>query len=286
MSHTTTPTLQNQTQNDLRVVIEPGKIEPQSNIDPSKLRPLKSGQKSFVVTDHPSSELISRARAEMSTGNSAAVIPLRLLCPDAIFFDMDATVIAEESLVELATVAGKEKEVLALTEKAMAGGMDFKESLRRRLAILSGLRRDQVLGIQPTINPGMKTLADWCHQHNIPIFLVSGGFVDLAEPVAKSLGFLDFKANRFAWKDDRLTGDVDGEIVDGRGKCEAISRWCTIHHLDPHLCVAVGDGANDLPMMAMCGLAVGFSPKKTLWSHLDVANHTGDHSFLVQCLDP
>ncbi len=244
------------------------------------------GSHSFSVIDEADASTINLALEKIRIGQSAAIIPHQLIRPDALFFDMDATVIEEESLVEIAKASGKQKEIEAMTKAAMAGGMDFKESLRARLALLKGVDRSQVLNVRPTISRGMTHLASWCHQQRIPMFLVSGGFVDLAGPVAQQLGFKDFRANRFAWNGDKLAGDVDGEIVDAAGKRDAVSQWCKIHQLNPKSCIAVGDGANDQLMMSFCGMAAGFSPKKVLWEHLQLANHTGDHRFLVDALVP
>jgi phosphoserine phosphatase len=242
--------------------------------------------KSFSCINQAEAKVIELAIDAINQGYSAAVIPHHFIRPDAIFFDMDATVIKEESLVEIADAAGKKKEIEDLTTAAMAGGLDFKESLKARLLLLRGLDRNIVLSVRPTLSNGMIQLASWCHQHQIPIFLVSGGFVDLAGPVAKQLGFKDFRANRFAWDGDRLAGFVDGDIVDGEGKRTAVNHWCQIHNLDPKRCIAVGDGANDRLMMDLCGLSVGFLPKKVLWSFLRMSNHTGDHRLLMDALAP
>ncbi len=268
----------------MRVVLDAKKISVPPPSGTTIYRTFEVAGTLFAILDNAPPELVDVARQEILRGFTAAVIDSKLLRPEGIFFDMDATVIAEESLVEISKLAGKQKEVQDLTKRAMAGGMDFKESLNQRLAIIRGLHRDQILSLQPTINPGMKTLAEWCHGQKIPIFLVSGGFVDLAEPLSTALGFRDFKANHFKWKDDCLAGLDDAFIVDANGKCEAITQWCGIHNLNPNQCLAVGDGANDLKMMTLCGLAVGFSPKEILWPHLDVSNHTGDHRFLLSCL--
>jgi phosphoserine phosphatase len=206
------------------------------------------------------------------------------MAPQAIFFDMDATVIAEESLVEVAKAAGKEAEVATLTAQAMAGGMDFAESLRLRLSILKGTHRSVVLGIRSHLNPGIRALADSMHARGVKLFLVSGGFMDLAVPVAKGLRFTDVCANRFAWNGDVLAGDVEGDIVGAEGKRAAVERWCIVHRLDPKLCIAVGDGANDQNMMGICGLAVGYEPKKALWDKIAVCNAIGDHELLLMLL--
>lgn len=242
--------------------------------------------KNFSLVDYASQGDVKAAIDSIHQGFSAAVIPHQLIRPDAIFFDMDATVIQEESLVEIAAAAGKKREVEEITTAAMAGGLDFKDSLKARLLILRGLDRSNILNIKPSISAGMSQLALWCHQNRIPIFLVSGGFVDLAGPIAMQLGFKDFRANRFAWDGDRLAGYVDGDIIDAEGKRTAVSQWCQVHNLNPKKCIAVGDGANDRLMMDFCGLSVGFSPKKILWPFLDMANHTGDHRLLMDVLAP
>lgn len=242
--------------------------------------------KSFNIIDFAENQWISAARDAISQGESAAIIPHHMIRPEALFFDMDATVIEEESLVEIAKVAGKSREIEDMTTAAMGGGMDFKESLKARLALLRGVDRIQVLSVKPTFSRGMTQLAAWCHQNHIPMFLVSGGFVDLAGPIAAQLGFKDYRANRFAWNGDKLAGEVEGEIIDAAGKRNAVSAWCNIHGFSPERCLAIGDGANDLLMMDFCGLAAGFSPKKVLWEHLEIANHTLDHRFLIDAFAP
>lgn len=238
----------------------------------------------FRIIEQAHAETIERARSLVRAGQTAGTISYALTNPQAIFFDMDATVIAEESLVEIAKAAGKESEVAALTAKAMAGGMEFAESLRLRLGILKGTPRSAVLGIKPHLNPGIRALAEAMTARGVKLFLVSGGFMDLAEPVAKDLGFLDVCANRFAWSGDVLAGDVEGDIVGAEGKRAAVERWCQVYQLDPRKCIAVGDGANDQNMMAICGLAVGFEPKKALWDKISMCNAVGDHSLLLEML--
>lgn len=251
----------------------------------------QNGMTSFVVNktlfwriDRPTSKHLNLAYEEIHSGESAGVIPVGLVHPAAIFFDMDATVIQEESLVEIAKIAGKEAEIEALTNVAMSGQMDFSESLRARLKILAGLRKSQLKDIQPTICPGMQELADWCHKKAIRIFLVTGGFLELAAPVAHKLGFTDFKSNLFAWNGDLMQGHTEGAIIDAAGKKQAVIDWCNSLSISISNTIAVGDGANDRLMLKASGMAVGFRPKQVLWPHLDFANHTGDHRFLLSAL--
>lgn len=249
------------------------------------------GMSSFIINDQlfwridqPKSEHLNLASDEIRSGESAGIIPALVIHPTAIFFDMDATVIEEESLVEIAKLAGKQAEVEALTNIAMSGQMDFSESLRARLKILTGLRKSELNNIKPTLCSGMQNLANWCHKKGIRIFLITGGFREFADPVAQILGFTDFKSNRFAWNGDLMQGEVEGAIIDANEKKQAVFDWCMSLGIDPLHTVAVGDGANDQLMLKACGMAVGFRPKRVLWPHLDFANHTGDHRFLLAAL--
>lgn len=250
------------------------------------LASLSVSNTTFLVFLAPQdAKVVAAARSLCVAGDSAGVLPAKVLSKtQALFFDMDATVIEEESLVEIARVAGKGAEVEEITRKAMAGGLDFATSLRMRLGILKGLSRSLVESIRPTFNPGILELTAYCNAQEIPVFLVSGGFMDLARPVAKQMGCKDVLANRFAWKDDALLGDVDGELVDAGGKRKAVERWCETYGLDAKFCLAIGDGANDLPMMHHCGAAIGFRPKRALWPHLALCNEVGDHLLLKELL--
>jgi phosphoserine phosphatase len=269
-----------------RAVITESAFQSSGIKDTKSSRGFSCGGLGFLVFDDPSPEVVTLTRSRIAAGESAAVIPAHFTSPAAAFFDMDATVIAEESLVEIARLAGKYELIESITAKAMAGGMDFRESLALRLSELKGIRRDDVLTISPHINKGMPEISVWAASHGIPLYLISGGFVDLAEPVARQLRFRDFKANRFAWDDSGLMlGHAEGDIIDANGKLNAVERWCDHLGTTPAQCVAVGDGANDLPMLRACGWAVGFQPKKALWHHIHCANHTGDHRFMLRCLN-
>ncbi len=240
----------------------------------------------FCRFDEPSSAHISVARQTIDRGLSAGIIPAETLSLEAIFFDMDGTVIEEESLVEIAKIFKKEQEIAELTTRAMTGEMDFKKSLQARLKILKGLTRQQVAAIEPTLCAGVLELAKWCHEQHVKIFLISGGFQEMAEPIAKQLGCSDFLANRFAWNEDIMQGTTDGAIIDAKGKQQAVVNWIKSLKIQTARTLVVGDGANDLLMMKASGLAAGFRPKPVLWPELKIANHTGDHRFLLESLRP
>ena len=235
------------------------------SLSPNQASRFSVNGETFYCFDQPSKHHIAAARRAIVAGESAGIITGESQSPEAIFFDMDGTVIEEESLVEIAKSLKKEDEIGRLTELAMTGGMDFKTSLQARLKILKGLTRSQVLEIKPTLCAGIVQFANWCHEQKIKIFLISGGFHELAAPVAKQLGCVDFLANRFSWDGDIMQGRIDGDIIDGRGKQLAVLNWIKTLGFQTSRTVAVGDGANDLLMMKASGLAVGFRPKPILW---------------------
>ncbi len=204
----------------------------------------------------------------------------------AVFFDMDATVIREESLVELSAYAGVQEQVHQITERAMAGELDFKAALRERVALLRGLDASAIdnLAAKLTLMPGIKELVASCRARGVPTFMVSGGFVELAGVISAAVGFDGFHANSFGIEHGRLTGEVVGSVVDATGKQEFMLATCKRLGLSPSEVAAVGDGANDLPMLSSVGTAVGHQPKGILWPLLHAANWSGDHRFLVPLL--
>jgi phosphoserine phosphatase len=191
----------------------------------------------------------------------------------AIFFDMDSTVIGQESIVELARHAGKSDEVHAITEQAMAGQLDFNDALRQRVATLKGQPvsiYDDVKEVL-TINPGMVNFAEQAKEHHCELYLISGGFHELAESIANRLAFDGFKANILDRDGDQLTGRVDGDIVNGETKYEFVQKVCQEKGFQARDIVAIGDGANDLKMLSYAGLAIGYHPKDVLIPHINGA---------------
>ena len=203
----------------------------------------------------------------------------------AIFFDMDSTVIAEESIVELARAAGKEAEVEALTTAAMAGQIDFEASLRQRVALLKGLPIERLEEVRERlqINRGMHAFMSAAKKLSIKLFLVSGGFNCLAESIADELGFNGFLANQLEIKEQKLTGQMDGPIIDGVAKANFLRKICQYHNIKLSDAVAIGDGANDIPMMQAAGAAIGYHPKPILFPHINGANFH-DHRLLIPAL--
>ena len=203
----------------------------------------------------------------------------------AAFFDMDSTVIAEESIVELARASGKEREVAIITERAMAGELDFVTALRARVQMLAGVPEEIFATVAKslTINPGMAAFALAARARGLRLFLVSGGFRRLASVIAAELGFDGFEANELEVKNQRLSGQLQGSIIDGVAKARYLEVKCLELGLDHREVIAVGDGANDLPMLQLAGAALGYHPKAVLLPHIHGANYH-DHRLLIHTL--
>lgn len=186
--------------------------------------------------------------------------------PDARFlvvFDADSTLLRNEVIELIADEAGRGAEVAAATEAAMRGEVDFATSLRTRVAALKGVRTAafaRVLArVEPT--PGAAELITQIHARGGVAAVVSGGFHEILDTVAPSLGVDRWRANRLAVADEELSGEVDGAIVDAAGKAAALREWALGLGIPARRTIAVGDGANDLLMMAAAGLGVAFNAK-------------------------
>ena len=194
---------------------------------------------------------------------------LRLTDFKLVAFDMDSTLINIECVDEIAEAAGRKAEVSAITEAAMRGEItDYKESLRRRVALLEGVPESalhEVYSKHLQLNPGVEQFVQVCRNAGLKTLLVSGGFTFFSDRVRQSLG-LDFaRANVLEIDAGRLTGRlVDrpwGDIVDGLEKRRVLLEVCELMGITPEQAIAVGDGANDLPMMGVAGLSIAYHPK-------------------------
>ena len=213
--------------------------------------------------------------------------PLKLSDFKLIAFDMDSTLINIECIDEIADAAGRKAEVAAITEAAMRGEItDFKDSLRRRLALLEGVSvasMEAVYKERLQINPGAKELIDTCKEAGMKVLLVSGGFTFFADKVQQTLGIDYVKANVLEIKDGKLTGRLItqswGEICDGEEKRRTVLATCESLGITPKQAIAMGDGANDLPMMRLCadagGLSVAYHAKPKVRKESMVAIHAG-----------
>ena len=195
--------------------------------------------------------------------------PLRLADYRLIAFDMDSTLINIECVDEIADLAGRKAEVAEITEAAMRGEIaDYKDSLRRRVALLAGVREEalqRVYDERLQLNPGVETFVAACRAAGLKTLLVSGGFTFFSERIRRRLG-LDFaRANTLGVANGRLTGTLFdrpwGDIVDGAEKRRVLLEVCELMGITTAQAIAVGDGANDLPMMRAAGLSIAYHPK-------------------------
>lgn len=246
-----------------------------------------SAQLQQAPVEHPAPGL-ARWRAEPQSpavfddwaerfGVDAANVPngLRLADLRLLAIDMDSTLVTMETLDEIADMAGLKAEVAAITEAAMRGEIkDFTESLTRRMALLKGVGEDLIERVYQErlhLSPGAETLLAAAKAAGLKTMLVSGGFTHFTERLKERLGFDYAFANQFDIANQRLTGRVLGPIVDGAFKARAVQQCCHDIGCPPSQAIAIGDGANDLGMMAVAGLSVGYHAKpvvreKATWS--------------------
>ncbi|MGT2666572.1 phosphoserine phosphatase SerB [Streptococcus rifensis] len=180
-----------------------------------------------------------------------------------LVMDVDSTLIREEAIDILGELAGVGSQVAAITELAMQGKLDFEEALEERVALLKGLPEtifDLVVN-QITLTKGAKELVDELHSRGYKIGLVSGGFHENVDPIAKELGIDYVKANRLEVREGVLTGRTEGEIVTKATKVAMLRAWADENGLDLSDTIAMGDGANDLPMIETAGIGIAFNAK-------------------------
>ncbi len=221
-------------------------------------------------------------------------LPCRLIDFGLIAFDMDSTLINIECIDEIADAAGRKAEVAAITEAAMRGEItDYKDSLRRRVALLRGVpvtAMEQVWRERLQLNPGAEALVRACQTAGLKTLLVSGGFTFFTDRIRDRLG-LDFtRSNVLEVVEGQLTGRmVDqpwGDICDGEEKRRMLQQTCAQLGLEPRQAIAVGDGANDLPMMAVAGLSVAYHAKPRVREQAMVAIESGGLDRLLELLRP
>lgn len=180
-----------------------------------------------------------------------------------VVLDADSTLIEEEAIELLADEAGSGAAVAAVTARAMAGELDFAASLAERVATLVGLEASVFARVAPriTLTRGVRELVAGVQAAGGCVAVVSGGFHELLDPLAADLGLDAHRANRLELEGGRLTGRTTGPVIDAAAKAQALREWAARFDVPPTRTVAVGDGANDLAMMAAAGLSIAFDAK-------------------------
>jgi phosphoserine phosphatase len=189
-----------------------------------------------------------------------------------VVLDADSTLIRNEVIELIADEAGRGPEVAAATEAAMRGEIDFATSLRTRVEALRGVPVSALARVRARVEPtpGVRELVDAVHDRGGVVAVVSGGFHEILDTVAPGLGVDLWRANRLAVSDGALTGRVDGAIVDAEGKAAALREWAAQLGVPIERTIAIGDGANDLRMMAVAGLGIAFNAKPAVRERADV----------------
>jgi len=190
-----------------------------------------------------------------------------------VVMDVDSTLVRGEVIEMLAAEAGCEAEVARVTTAAMAGELDFEQSLRARVGLLEGLPMEAVDRVRAavTLTPGARTLVRTLKRLGWTVGIVSGGFTAVTDDLQAELGLDHALANVLEVVDGRLTGRVLGDVVDRAAKAAALRRFAEEEGLLPEQTVAIGDGANDLDMLAAAGLGIAFNAKQVVRDAADAA---------------
>ena len=200
-----------------------------------------------------------------------------------VMLDMDSTLIEQEVINLLGQAAGKSIEIEAITDKAMAGDLDFKTALIERVSLLKGLDHNILSQVrdQITLTKGAKKLVDELHQQGHKVGVVSGGFLEVIEPILKSLEIDFYRANKLKIQDGVLTGEIDGPLIDSHAKRMALEEFADQEQVRLEQTVAIGDGANDLEMIKAAGLGIAFNAKPKVAAAADTTISNQDLSTVL-----
>lgn len=221
----------------------------------------------IIIADFPDTDAIKTLRSVMETDK----IDVFTTAPGnrtkkLLLADMDSTIVAEETLDELAAFAGLKDQVAEITAKAMNGELDFHGAIRERVALLKGLSTDALEQTRDAtiVNPGAKTLVETMKSHGATCVLVSGGFTIFTEAIAEQVGFNHHHGNTLGIEGTALTGEVIDPILDKHAKVKFLDEYCEKLLLSTEDAMTIGDGANDIPMLEKAGLGIGYKPKQTV----------------------
>ena len=200
-----------------------------------------------------------------------------------VMLDMDSTLIEQEVINLLGLAAGKSLEIEAITDKAMAGDLDFKTALIERVSLLKGLDHNILSRVrdQISLTKGAKKLVDELHQQGHKVGVVSGGFIEVIEPILKTLEIDFYRANKLKIQDGVLTGEIDGPLIDSHAKRMALEEFADQEQVQLEQTVAIGDGANDLEMIKAAGLGIAFNAKPKVAAAADTTISNQDLSTVL-----
>ena len=188
-----------------------------------------------------------------------------------VVLDVDSTLIQQEVIELLAAHAGVEDQVRLITEQAMRGELDFSASLQARVALLKGLPVSVIDDVRAQIllTPGARTLVETLKKLGHSVAVVSGGFTEVIEPILNDLSITHYRANRLGIENGLLTGLVDGPIIDRAAKAQALRDFAALESVNLEQTIAIGDGANDLDMIAIAGMGIAFNAKPAVKAAAD-----------------
>lgn len=228
----------------------------------------------FVISevDH---DCIRPNLAQLANSHSVdiAVAPGGLMrwAKKLVVMDVDSTLIQQEVIELLGAKAGRENEIKEITTRAMAGELDFEASLKARVALLEGLPESVLSDVRSEIllTPGARTLVSTLKKLGHSVAVVSGGFTSIIEPILKELEITHYRANTLEIVDGKLTGKVLGKVVDRAAKATALREFAALEGVSLEQTIAIGDGANDLDMIAAAGLGIAFNAKPAVRAAAD-----------------
>lgn len=200
-----------------------------------------------------------------------------------VLLDMDSTLIEQEVIDLLAEYSGKSQIISDITAKAMSGELDFKQALSARVELLAGLDESVIDQVRQkvTLTKGAQQLITELHNLGHKVGVVSGGFIDVIEPILKDLEIDFYKANKLDIRDGKLTGNVVGKVIDGSEKLAVLREFASKEGINIQQTVAIGDGANDLEMIQAAGLGIAFNAKPKVAQSADTTLNIKDLSAVL-----
>jgi phosphoserine phosphatase len=200
-----------------------------------------------------------------------------------VMLDMDSTLIEQEVINLLGKAAGQSNEIEAITDKAMAGDLDFKTALLKRVGLLKGLDQNILNKVRDeiTLTKGAKKLVEVLQQQGHKVGVVSGGFIEVIEPILKSLNIDFYRANKLEINNGTLTGELDGPLIDSQAKRIALEEFANQERVSLEQTVAIGDGANDVEMIKAAGLGIAFNAKPKVAAAADTTISNRDLSTVL-----